>query len=118
MTEPVIYCDAGCNLCSGMVKLITISGGRKKFRYQPLQSSPEFQVTADTILVQENGKTYTKSTAALHIAKRLQLPWSLLYFLVLVPRPLRDACYDFIARHRYRWFGRCTIRPFRSNAVR
>jgi predicted DCC family thiol-disulfide oxidoreductase YuxK len=42
----------------------------------------------------------------LRIARRLRFPWPLLYAFIVVPRPLRDIVYDFIARHRYRWFGK------------
>ena len=49
---------------------------------------------------------YTRSTAALRIARRLRFPWPLLYAFILVPRPLRDMIYDFIARNRYQWFGK------------
>ena len=54
----------------------------------------------------DQGRAYTRSTAALRIARRLRFPWPLLYAFIIVPRPLRDLIYDFIARHRYRWFGK------------
>ena len=48
----------------------------------------------------------SKSTAALRIAKRLDGLWPLLAVFLVVPRFLRDAVYDWIGRHRYRWFGK------------
>jgi predicted DCC family thiol-disulfide oxidoreductase YuxK len=61
---------------------------------------------ADSIVLVEAGKRYTRSTAALRIARGLRFPWPLLYGLMLAPRPLRDAVYDWVARHRYEWFGK------------
>jgi predicted DCC family thiol-disulfide oxidoreductase YuxK len=60
----------------------------------------------DSIVLMDQGRAYTRSTAALRIARRLRFPWPLLYAFIIVPRPLRDLIYDFIARHRYRWFGK------------
>jgi predicted DCC family thiol-disulfide oxidoreductase YuxK len=59
----------------------------------------------DNIVLVENGSCYGGSTAALRIVRHLRAPWPLLYALVVVPRPLRDAVYFWIARNRYRWFG-------------
>jgi predicted DCC family thiol-disulfide oxidoreductase YuxK len=42
----------------------------------------------------------------LRIVRRLSLPWPLAYGFVVIPQPLRDAIYDWVARHRYGWFGR------------
>jgi predicted DCC family thiol-disulfide oxidoreductase YuxK len=60
----------------------------------------------DSMVLIEHRRMYTRSTAALRIARRLRFPWPLLYAFIVVPRPLRDILYDFIARHRYRWFGK------------
>ncbi|MGH7856901.1 MAG: thiol-disulfide oxidoreductase DCC family protein, partial [Candidatus Binatia bacterium] len=59
----------------------------------------------DTIVLVGEGRAYLRSAAALRILRGLGLPWSLLYVLVAIPRPLRDAAYDWFARNRYRWFG-------------
>jgi predicted DCC family thiol-disulfide oxidoreductase YuxK len=60
----------------------------------------------DSVALIEGGRVYTRSTAALHIARRLCFPWPLFYALIVVPRPLRDAIYNLIARHRYSWFDK------------
>lgn len=54
----------------------------------------------------ENGISYFKSTAALRIAKDLSGLHKLLYAFIIVPRPIRDFVYDYIARNRYKWFGK------------
>ena len=61
---------------------------------------------AETIVLWEAGKIWSKSTAVLRIARGLRFPWSLCYAFVAVPRPLRDLVYDWVARHRYAWFGK------------
>jgi predicted DCC family thiol-disulfide oxidoreductase YuxK len=61
---------------------------------------------AGTIILIEGAKCFTRSTAALRIAKRLRGLWPLVYAAILVPPFLRNAVYDYIARNRYRWFGR------------
>jgi predicted DCC family thiol-disulfide oxidoreductase YuxK len=60
----------------------------------------------ETIVLLEAGNTYTRSDAALRIARGLQFPWPLAYALAAIPRPLRDMVYRWVARHRYAWFGK------------
>ena len=81
-----------------------------RFRFAPLQSSTGRQlagdIRSDSIVVVADGRKYTRSRAALEIARRLPFPWRLLYALIAIPPFLRDRMYDLIARNRYRWFGR------------
>ncbi len=67
---------------------------------------PEASSDMATIVLYNNGKIFTQSTAALHIVRLLGGWWKLLYGFMIIPKPLRDALYSFIARNRYRWFGR------------
>ena len=61
----------------------------------------------DTIVLIEGERAYTRSTAALHVAKGLRWPWPVLYYaFIWLPVPLRDAGYSYFARHRYAWFGK------------
>ncbi|MFQ5628158.1 MAG: thiol-disulfide oxidoreductase DCC family protein [bacterium] len=60
----------------------------------------------DTIILLENGNFFSASTAILRIVKRLPLPWYLLYAFIIIPTFIRDPVYRFIARHRYKWFGK------------
>jgi len=85
------------------------------FRFAALQSkaarpllahchlAPEF---LDNIVLVEDGACHARSTAALRILRRLNGLWPLLYVIIAVPRPLRDAAYDWFSRNRYRWFGK------------
>jgi predicted DCC family thiol-disulfide oxidoreductase YuxK len=102
--QPVVMFDGVCNLCNGAVRFIIARDPSARFRFAPLQ--PVGDRAADSIVLSEAGKRYTKSTAALRIARRLRFPWPLLYAFMAVPRPLRDLLYEWVARHRYRWFGK------------
>jgi predicted DCC family thiol-disulfide oxidoreductase YuxK len=57
------------------------------------------------VLIDEKG-VHTRSTAVLRILSRLGAPWAVGVVFLLVPRWIRDAVYDWVARNRYRWFGR------------
>lgn len=111
----LVFFDGVCNLCNGAVNFIIDHDPARYFRFAPLQSevaqdhleeSVESSSDLSTIVLYEDGHTYVRSTAALRIARRLSGPWSLLYLAVVVPRPLRDAVYNWIANYRYDWFGR------------
>lgn len=109
----IVFFDGVCNLCNGTVNFIIDRDPEGYFQFAPLQSdvaqqhlhgSPEQD--PDSIVLLENGKTYRRSSAALRIARRLSGPWSLLALSLVIPRPIRDAVYRWIAQNRYDWFGR------------
>jgi predicted DCC family thiol-disulfide oxidoreductase YuxK len=100
-----------CNLCTGSVRFVIERDSRKQFRFASLQSAVAEKLlgerdSLESMVLVEGDKTYRKSTAALLIARRLDGPWPLLWALLVIPRPLRDAVYDWIGRRRYRWFGK------------
>ncbi len=111
----IVLFDGVCNLCNGFVNFVIDRDPAGYFKFGALQSEaarpylerfglrPDYM---DSIVLIENGRLYRDSTAALRILRRLKGLWPLLYALIVVPRPLRDAVYRWIARHRYRWFGR------------
>lgn len=110
----IILFDGVCNLCNGSVQFIIKRDPNQYFCFSPLQSHYSHQLTKnvqelnqiDSIILVENHRYYTKSTAALKIASKLRGAWKLLYFFIIVPTPLRDKMYSIIAKHRYRWFGK------------
>lgn len=85
------------------VKLATVQSpvGDALFKHYTLPSDK-----IESVYYFANGQIFEKSTAVLEIIKQLPLPWQLLRLFSLIPRPLRDALYDLIARNRYRLFGR------------
>jgi predicted DCC family thiol-disulfide oxidoreductase YuxK len=113
--RPILLFDGVCNLCNGAVKFIIAQDPKGKYAFASLQSAvgeallrrhnlPTQHI--DTVVLVEEGKVYTRSSAGLRVAKGLGGVWTLLYVFMVVPKPIRDAVYDFIARNRYRWFGR------------
>lgn len=113
--NPIILFDGVCNLCNAFVDFIIIRDTKGAYRFASLQSSfgqekimkcSTAEADMDSVVLIEAEKCYTKSTAALRIARRLRFPWPLLCGFVIVPRILRDAIYDFVANNRYQWFGR------------
>ncbi len=111
----LVLFDGECNLCNGAVQFIIRRDRRNRFRFAALQSEAgqeqlrNHRLPGDvisTVVLIAGGNAYTRSDAALGIARRLDGLWPLCYAGIAVPRFLRDRVYDFIARHRYRWFGK------------
>lgn len=115
---PVVLFDGGCNLCHGSVRFVARRDPRGRFRFAALQSEvarrllervgapADLPAAVDSLVLVQDGRWHVRSDAALRIAARLRAPWPLLSALRIVPRPLRDAAYAFVARRRLRWFGR------------
>ncbi len=113
--KKIILFDGVCNLCNGAITFIIQRDKNDVFRYAPLQSEVGKNLAAkhnidldkvDSIILVTEDKAFAKSTAALRIAKHLSGGWPLLAVFLILPRFLRNAVYDFIARNRYKWFGK------------
>lgn len=128
-TQPLILFDGQCGLCTWSVRFIMARDRGGAFRFAPLQGRTATRECErlgialpegdpDTLILIENDRAMMRSDAALAIASRLCLPWRLLATMRAVPRPLRDSAYRWIARNRYRWFGRVQSCPAPSAALR
>lgn len=110
----MILFDGHCNLCDASVRFVVDHDPQGRFHFASLQSPIAEQLLADcpeaantdSVVLVEQGQCFTRSTAALRIARHLSGGWPLLTALRVVPRPLRDVVYDWVARNRHRWFGR------------
>jgi predicted DCC family thiol-disulfide oxidoreductase YuxK len=128
----IVAFDGVCNLCNSTVNWIIDNDPKQQFRFIALQDIArlealgfdlkELQFTEQSSSVNsesqtdesqmqsvyliEQGKLFDKSTAVLRICRQLSGLYPLLYLYILIPRPLRDLVYDFIAKNRYKWFGR------------
>ncbi len=115
MQNPVIFFDGFCNLCNGSVQFVIERDPKNIFKFASLQSdfakehisqyniSPE---ALESFILMEDGKVYQRSTAALRVAKKLSGLWPLLYAFIIVPPFIRNAVYNYIAKNRYKWFGK------------
>ena len=121
LTHSIILFDGVCNLCNGAVNFVIKRDPGNVFKFTPLQEKQgvlllkKHAIDAqelDSIVLVENKKVYTKSSAALRIARKLSNLWPLFFVLLIIPSFIRDGVYDFIAKNRYKWFGkkeRCII---------
>ena len=114
-THRIILFDGVCNLCNGAVNFVIKRDTGNVFKFTPLQEKQGVLLLKthavdtqklDSIVLIENGNVYIKSSAALRIAKKLSGPWPLFFVLLIIPSFIRDGVYDFIAKNRYKWFGK------------
>ncbi len=106
--------DGVCNLCNGAVDFVIQRDRKRVFRFAALQSEvgstllKQYPQPADldSIVLVLDQRAYVRSGAAIRIARSLGSGWPLLSVFLAVPAPIRDSVYDWIARNRYRWFGR------------
>ncbi len=111
----IVLFDGVCNFCNASVNFVIARDKAAYFKFAPLQSviGEELRtrhgidkVETDSVIVIENERVYTHSSAALRIARHLDGIWSWTYVFVIVPKPIRDLLYRLFARNRYRLFGR------------
>lgn len=121
-TGPVVLFDGVCNLCNRSVMFIIKRDPGGVFKFAPLQSKAakgllqNFGLPTDdfdTFVLVEGGRCYVRSEAALRTAELLGGAWGgLASVLKVIPRSLRDRVYGYVARNRYKWFGkmdRCMV---------
>lgn len=125
LDHSIVLVDGVCHFCQGAVRFIIKRDPEGIFHFGSLQSEEGQRLLRtgglsanqlDTFVLIEDGTYYTRSTAALRIARCLRFPYPLVYVFVLVPCVVRDAAYNWVASNRYRWFGKdeedqCEIPP-------
>jgi predicted DCC family thiol-disulfide oxidoreductase YuxK len=111
----VVLFDGVCNLCSNSVQFIIKRDPKARFKFASLQSVfGQAELTRlklnpnqlHSIILIQGDAFLERSTAALEIARHLSGVWPLVYIFKIVPRFLRNPVYNWIARNRYRWFGK------------
>ncbi len=110
----IILFDGDCGLCAWSIQFIIKHDSSNQFKLVSLQSIPGRRLidshniaidTLDSIILIEGSRYLVKSSAALRIIQQLSSPWSLISLLTIIPVPIRDWCYDLIARNRHKLFG-------------
>ncbi|AWA30647.1 thiol-disulfide oxidoreductase [Flavobacterium magnum] len=120
--KKIILFDGVCNLCNRMVRYVIAHDKRDVFRFVPLQSDLGREILThigidgshfDSVVLYEPGKAYfRKSAAAIEIAKEFGGLFHLSAIFKLIPAPLRNSLYDYIAKNRYKRYGkqdRCMV---------
>jgi predicted DCC family thiol-disulfide oxidoreductase YuxK len=111
----IVFFDGVCNFCNSTVDTIYKRNKKRDIHFASLQSdfARDFlskhgisSTDLDTIIYYSEGKFYTKSSAVLQLSKKLSIPYNLLPAFLIVPRFLRDAVYSWIAKNRYRFWGK------------
>ena len=114
-TPVQVVFDTRCVLCSRWVQFLLRHETDDQLRFVSAWSPTGLSLAAShglgeqdlqrTYLVVRDGAGLTRSDAGLALLMHLKAPWRWLGLLRIVPRPIRDAAYDLVARNRYRWFG-------------
>ena len=114
--KKIILFDGVCNLCDNAIQYVIKHDKKDVFRFVPLQSDLGKEILnylkidtskMDSIILYEPGIAYFyKSDAALEIVKDLNglLKWSIIF--KIIPSGLRNPIYDYVARNRYKWYGK------------
>ncbi len=113
--KPILLFDGVCNLCNGFVQFIIKNDPNAKFRFAALQSEVGQQLLQEakmsmndlnTVVFYDEEKFYTHSDVGLRVARHLGGFWNLFLIFNILPKFIRDGIYNWIAKNRYRWFGK------------
>jgi predicted DCC family thiol-disulfide oxidoreductase YuxK len=113
--HPVILFDGQCNLCNGVVQFIIKRDKTDAFRFASLQGRYGQSVLEkyglpredlNTFILLDGDRIFSKSSGALQVCRILGWPWKIFNLFILVPSFIRDMAYEWIAKNRYRWFGK------------
>jgi predicted DCC family thiol-disulfide oxidoreductase YuxK len=113
--QDIVLFDGVCNLCNAAILFIIKRDKNNRFKFAPLESDAGKELLSkhqidpsqiDSIVLVSGDSAFAKAGAALRISKQLTGLWPLLYSLIIIPSFISDAVYDFIARNRYKWFGK------------
>ena len=109
--KPVVFYDGVCGLCNRSVQSILKKDKKNTFLFSPLQSTYAKEklgesYTVSTIILYHQHQIYLRSDAIIKIATILGGIYKIAVIGYLIPKLWRDACYNYIANRRYKWFGK------------
>ena len=115
--NPIILFDGVCNLCNGTVDFLLKRDRKKQFRFASIQSEAaqllirkyQIPVEIDSVILIKSNQVYFESDAAFEIAGMFSFPWKMAVIFRIIPKGIRDFIYRWIAKNRYRWFGKREI---------
>ena len=113
MSRDLVFFDGVCNLCNNSVQWVIRHDPDGIFQFAPLQGNTAKSIltdeqlkSVDSIVYFDGTKFYIKSSAALKILGKMKFPYNLSWVFFIVPAFIRNAVYDYVARNRYKWFGK------------
>lgn len=113
--KQLILFDGVCNFCDNTIQKIIKADKKNIFVFASIQSPVGQQVIEligvkpevdSIILYQPNIAYYIESDAVLEIAKQLNGIYSLLQVGKIIPKTMRDSLYRYVAKNRYKWYGK------------
>ena len=113
--DRIIFFDGVCNLCNSSVNFVIDRDPKSLFKFATLQSSLAENLLDSTVInpadvesivFLSGNRIFRKSRAALEISRHLRGIWPMFYILIIIPGFIRDFIYNFIAKNRYKWFGK------------
>ncbi|HDR6217278.1 MULTISPECIES: DCC1-like thiol-disulfide oxidoreductase family protein [Bacillus] len=112
--KSIVLFDGDCNFCNQSIQFIIKRDPKGYFQFASLQSALgktllkkyEIDETIDSIVLIDKNNSYIKSDAILNICRNLKGIWKIFTIFILIPRPIRNFCYEKFAKNRYRWFGK------------
>lgn len=117
-SKTILFYDGDCALCSFWVQFCLERDRKKVLFFAPLQGECaknllplELREQLESIVLWDQQTIHLKSKAILTALRIIKYSPDLLFVARIVPTSLLDKCYDFVARHRYRWFGKTNQCP-------
>ena len=111
----IILFDGVCNFCNSAVNFALARDKKRGIKFAPLQSNAgqallkEYNLPTEemkSFVFIDNGVAYTRSTAAIKVCSHLSGLWPMSKAFLIVPKFIRDGLYEWIAKNRYKWFGK------------
>ena len=111
--HPIVFFDGYCTLCNNSVDQLMRMDKRRRLRYASLQGKTakallpaELMKDVDSVICLNEGKVFVKSDAAFEVLRVLGGSWAFFRIFRILPKSIRDSIYDWVARNRYKWFGK------------
>jgi predicted DCC family thiol-disulfide oxidoreductase YuxK len=128
VAEGIVYFDGVCNLCNRFVDFLVRHDRKRRYRFAPLQGETARRrlphaltgPAPETIVLESGGELRFRSDAALAIISGLGGAWRTFGALRVVPRGVRDGAYQWIARYRFKWFGKrdtCRMATYQESSL-
>lgn len=105
----ILFFDGVCNLCNGFVDFLVRRDKQAVLKFAPLEGETARArgvAVKESVVLLDGDEIHLASDAALRTLAALGGPWRAATWLMAIPRPVREAVYRFVARNRYRWFGK------------